>query len=572
MLAAMALFLFVAQTDRLATIEGKVLDAVTNQPLAGARIIMLRTDRGGAVIGARLWDTVADPGGYEPNADTIAVLTGIDGVFQFRVAAPVKFMLFADLGEYVRFSGRARYEADAKGTSGIVIRLTPEQTISGRITDVDTDKPVRGMAVVPCRYLSATSGRLLVPAGRSGTTDAEGRYRLEGLTPGEYYLEIRPPYGEKIGEPALVKDFRDAVQITYARSWYPGVSRREEAVPVTVPAGSTAEGIDIRIAKRRTASVRGRVILAEGALTEGETVLLTLMSVEKTFTASMFASTASGKVRPGAGFQIDRLSPGTYWLMAHTQGRSRAERLWAGINLQVGEENLDGMDLHMRKGVTVTGRIRIEGPRATPNGPALPKNDMQANLAPLVRAPMFDESNVPVRSEDGSFSIPGVIADTYRVVISNALTGYKISGVRYNGTRCAQDLVSIDATANAHELDITLAAANASIAVTATDGSRPVPGATVLMLPDGADGRFFAVALKSVQADKDGRASFDGLLPGVYRLAAYPEGTVWGEDPNLRQRIAGGEEVRLTAGQVALKQIRTVSASDLRTAISEDRN
>ncbi len=559
MLAALALFLFAAQTDKLATIEGKVLDAVTNQPLAGARVILLRTDRGATIIGPQLWETLADPSGHDPKGDTVAVLTGIDGAFRFRVEAPVKFMLFADYGKYVRSSGRDRYEADAQGKSGILIRLTPEQTMSGRVTDVDTGEPVRGMAVVPCRYLSGGGGRMLAPAGRSGTTDEDGRYRLEGLAPGEYYLEVRPPYAEKIGEPTPVKDFKEAVQITYSRSWYPGVPRREEAAPITVLAGGGAEGIDIKIAKRRTASVRGRVILEEGTLKQDETVFLSLQFIERTrFGAVMFVSAASGKIKPGAGFQMDRLSPGTYWLMASTQGRSRAERLWAGMNLQVGEENLDGLDLYMRKGYTVTGRIRMDGHVAKTDEPALPKEGIKANLAPLIRAPMFDESDVDVRSKDGLFEIPGVIADDYRFVVSNAPSGYKVFEVRYNGTLRPHGVVTIDTGANAHELDVVLAPANASIVVTATDGSRPVAGASILLLPDPVQDRLMPMLIKRVQADKDGRASFDGLLPGAYRVVAYNEGVVWGEDPNLTQRLASGEEVRAASGHSTMKQIRTV--------------
>ncbi len=168
MLAALALFLFAAQTDRLAIVEGKVLDGVTNQPLAGARVILLRTDRGRTIIGPQLWDTVADPGGHDPKAETIAVLTGTDGAFRFQVEAPVKFYLSADYRKYVRSARGTSYEADAQGTSGIVIRLTPEQTITGRVTDVDTGDPVRGLAVVACRYRSTGPGRMLLPTGKFG--------------------------------------------------------------------------------------------------------------------------------------------------------------------------------------------------------------------------------------------------------------------------------------------------------------------------------------------------------------------------------------------------------------------
>lgn len=561
MLLAFALLFFSAQADKLADIEGKVLDAVTNQPLAGARVILLRTDRGLTVISSQLWDTIPDPNGQDPKARTLAVVTDIDGAFRFKVEAPVKFYLFSDYGGYVRSRHGQSHTADSNGTTGILIRLTPEVSISGRVTDVDTGEPVRGLSVVARRRVSAGFGRLLVPAGRSGTADHNGAYRIAGLTPGEYYVEVRPPSGEKIGEPAPVKDFREAVQITYAPSWYPGVPRREEAAPISVLSGNGAEGIDIRIAKRRTASVRGRVFLAGGTLKPDETILLGLTSIERRFGAASFGAVAGGKVKPGAGFQIDRLAPGTYWLAAHTPGRTRAERLWAGITLHVGEENLDGQDLYLRKGFNVTGRVRIEGRDAKPDAAALPAEDIQANLEPVVRAPMIDEVQpVPVRGKNGSFTIQGVIADTYRIAISKPPSGYKVSELRYNGTLCPYGVVTIEAAASEHQLDVTLAPANASIAVNVTDGSRPSPGATLLLVPDRVEDHLLGITLRTVRADKDGRATVDGLLPGTYKMIAYPEGALWGEDPELKQRLAAGEGVQLAAGQVVMKQLRAVSS------------
>ncbi len=559
MLVAFALLLFTVQADKLADIEGKVLDAATNQPLASARVILLRTDRGPAVISQKLWEAVPGPGGQDSKADTLAVLTGIDGTFRFKLEVPAKFSLFADYGGYVR-SSAGRHEVGLEGNKGIIIRLTPEQTISGRVIDVDTGEPVRGLAVVACRYLSFGSGRMLVAAG-SGTTDGDGNYRIKGLTPGEYYIGIRPPFGEKIGEPTPVKDFKTAVQITYARSWYPGVPRREEAAPITVSAGGGAEGIDFKVAKRRTASVRGRVFLAGGTLAAEESILVFLEQIDRRFGAAMFSTTARGQVRPGAGYQIDRLSPGTYWLQAHTPGRTRAQRLCAGILLQVGEENLDGQDLYLRKGFTVTGRVRMEGRTAKPEEPVLPGETVEANLAPLVRAPMFDERPVPVRSRDGSFAIESVTADTYRLVISKPPSGYLVSELRYNRTLCPHGVVTIDSAADAHELEVTLAPANASITATATDGSRPSAGATLLLVPDPIEHRLLQVTLRSAKTDKDGRATFDSLLPGTYRLTAYPEGVLWGDDPYLKQSLAAGEEVRLSAGQGLMKEIRTVSSN-----------
>lgn len=57
----------------------------------------------------------------------------------------------------------------------------------------------------------------------------------------------------------------------------------------------------------------------------------------------------------------------------------------------------------------------------------------------------------------------------------------------------------------------------------------------------------------------DGRATFNGLLPGAYRMTAYPAGALWGDDPDLKQRLATGEGVRVADKQTAQIQVRAQS-------------
>ncbi len=68
------------------------------------------------------------------------------------------------------------------------------------------------------------------------------------------------------------------------------------------------------------------------------------------------------------------------------------------------------------------------------------------------------------------------------------------------------------------------------------------------------------VSLRPWKADKDGRVTIANLVPGTYRVIAYPAGAYWGEDPNLKQRLADGQEARVTGKQPVVIQIRTQAA------------
>jgi len=176
--------------------------------------------------------------------------------------------------------------------------------------------------------------------------------------------------------------------------------------------------------------------------------------------------------------------------------------------------------------------------------PALPTEDLHVELSPLVRARFEDEAPAPARARDGEFTLDGVIVDRYRVTISSkALMGYQASEVRYNGGLCLHGLVSIHGGAFAHRLEIMLSLAVSSVSATVTDGLRPSPGATVLLVPQPVDDDAITYELRSAKADGAGNATINGLLPGRYRIAAYPEGAFWRDDPSLKQRLVSGQEV-----------------------------
>lgn len=187
LLAGVLLLIQAPPEDGLATIHGRVIDSATKLPIARARVILVRTNRGATVMGREVFETVPSEGSQDPISAHFAVLTSDKGDFSFRVVGPVKFRLFADREGYVRgeagSSGGGSYEANP-GTlkTEIVISLHPESTIAGRVIDANTRQPLPGLAVMPYRYRGIGGGRVLGPAGSSSITDKDGRYEIGGLT------------------------------------------------------------------------------------------------------------------------------------------------------------------------------------------------------------------------------------------------------------------------------------------------------------------------------------------------------------------------------------------------------
>jgi hypothetical protein len=93
------------------------------------------------------------------------------------------------------------------------------------------------IAAVPAAEAEKTGGTALLGIS---LTDEEGRYRLENIPPGRYYI------------------FAGLIDLP---SYYPNATSIAAATPVDVDAGVTLSGIDFRMARPASLAVTGRLIV-----------------------------------------------------------------------------------------------------------------------------------------------------------------------------------------------------------------------------------------------------------------------------------------------------------------------
>lgn len=234
----LAVFAFLAvlqsgSAQDLAEISGKVIDSSSKLPLAGVRVVLFRWGEGASFM----YDTVdkAEPMAQpqDPKSPVFSMLTGDDGRFSFKTT-PSYFSLYAKSRGYVGWgddSATRRFLTLKPGqkVADILIAMDMPGSISGRVIDPETGKPVPGLAVTPMAWQISDGSRALVFAGEAATSDKNGVYEIKGLSPGEYVLQIGPSYGEKFEPGGNADEFRANAQRSYVRSYYPGVERREQA-------------------------------------------------------------------------------------------------------------------------------------------------------------------------------------------------------------------------------------------------------------------------------------------------------------------------------------------------------
>jgi hypothetical protein len=169
--------------------------------------------------------------------------------------------------------------------------------------------------------------------------------------------------------------------------------RVEEALPVKLAEGAPIEGVEIRIKKRKTASIRGRV-LGDAPPGAPPDVSIGLFGIQQQLTGMSFSIIAQGKLKAGDEFEIDHLNPCTCYLSATMRGDRPKVAL---LSLVIGEDNQDGLDLNLRPTVSLNGHVRMEGREPGWDQPALPTDSVRISF-------------------NGRASFAGLIAGAYRLI------------------------------------------------------------------------------------------------------------------------------------------------------------
>jgi hypothetical protein len=547
-----------SQESNIATVRGKVVDALSGLPVAGARIVVARFDRSRNMSLQHALQAQPTEN-QDPKAERFAVLTGSDGSFHFRLQVPASFHLFVDAAGYAmpfKGIGPANTYVLKSGSSvpDILVRLVPSAGISGQVTDRDSGAPVRGRVVLAQRYRSAGPTRALVVEAQS-TTDEQGRFALTRLDPGDYYLEVREPQSAIVEAPKSGSEFPEDVLMGY-RAWYPDSPRVEEAIPVTVLEGSGVQDLKLSIKKIRLPRVRGRVVGDESTAESAE-AQLALVHLDMNRFGGGQRILARGAVKIGSEFQIDNIPPGTYWLTASTSGPQRQA---AALPVHISDRNQDGLDLFLSKGLVVKGSVRKVEEQGG-NRPLPPGENLRVILRPLRQLlPDVPGFIAPVRPSDGHFTISGVYPQKYEVFLSG-LAGYQVAEIRYNGSKVDHSVVEVG-TATAHTVDIVVAPASSSIALIVKDGIRPAAGASVILAREPVDEEVLLLTvtgIREAKTDAEGHLTFSNLLPGVYRVIAYAGGVLWAEDPRFHERLASSKQIMVGPMQTTTAELQVQS-------------
>lgn len=464
-----------------------------------------------------------------------------EGKFAFADLGPGEYTILPNAPAYV-VNGEARSWkpgvtvtlGDGEHIEGLALALERGGVITGRVYDAN-GRPVISEDV----HIAAVdeNGKRLQSDnwfGGTNRTDDRGIYRVFGLKPGRYIVSAgKPADGISMG-------YRSASK-SYPATYYPGVLDEGRATPVEVSTGGEVGGIDIgfgRVAQNYAAA--GRVVDENGE--PAQLVNVAYGSVrDGRLTGSIGFSGASNE---RGEFRFTGLAPGSYAAIVMPGGTSG--RTAAPVYFDVVDHDVAGIEITMKKGVTVAGSVVLEGPSG--QNPAELLQSMVVYVSAKggrggVEAQMATKS---ARIDAaGTFTIKGVSPGTYQIgVISMGKgKGLSVTRIEVGGVPLSGEL-EVTADADVGGVVMVLASGTGTIR-----GHVTVTGGTLSSQRMGVGFRRADSQAREQPATIDDRGQFliEGLAPGEYVLFVR---ALTGDGP-ANWLMHNGKEQRITVANGA---------------------
>jgi hypothetical protein len=262
----------------------------------------------------------------------------------------------------------------------------------------------------------------------------------------------------------------------------------------------------------RAAVITGRVIDAGTKLPVGRTELT--LAEEGNVTPIAYSVTADAK----GNFELKGVPEGSYLLVAEKPIQSQNDKLmWGRKNVRVGDADLKNVEIAIRRGVEVSGRILVDG-KANIDLTRL-TGALEPAQTSAIRGFMPEVGKASVKP-DGSFAFQDVPDGNYRINFSPISAGFYLKAGQTPDVLVTG--VTVIRGQPVQSLELTLSSGVARLEGTVMKDQQPFPGATVVLVPD-SERRSQPSYYRQTLSNRQGRFALQNIIPGDYEVFAWQE-------------------------------------------------
>lgn len=484
------------------TVAGRVLTAADGTPVKSARIGLIpENNRASSQI-------------YGGSSDS-------DGNFTIKNIPPGPYQFFASHSGFVEQHYKAGLNeswpifslSPGEKVADVVFRLTAAAVITGRITNEDGD-PMQRVEVVALRRPTEDERedselrhhKVEMHPVASAQSDDRGHYRIFGLKPGEYYVRAddssQPPPGPiPVEESFWVKQ---SLGSDYAPVYYPSATSVSQAQVIPIKSGEEAQA-DLVLRQVKTVEVSGRVIGPTGPAANA----LVFLEPDPPDSDLQRQDTTDEK----GGFHLHSVPEGGYYITVHQrQQGTYVYTARARQKIDVIGENIDSLTITLGLGVTIQGRVKIDGVSSSV------LDRVSFALAPVDEdGPFGGDAEM---NKDGSFEMKSVLDGNYALSVWGLNRGGYLKSVHLGADNVLEKGVQVEGSVPG-KIEVVVASDGAKVEGSVTDDDGPVIGARIRLLPDPLT-PYNHLRIHRTSTDQLGHFSIQDIAPGKYKLTAKP--------------------------------------------------
>ncbi|MBI4907184.1 MAG: carboxypeptidase regulatory-like domain-containing protein [Acidobacteria bacterium] len=506
-----------------ASISGRVVHAGTGEPLRKATVSLI-------------------PSGTEEAIPRTAI-TAPEGTFSFDNVTAGKYQITASKTGFLsqrmgsaggRISASSSITVQAgQATTGVDLKLTPQGAVTGRVVDGDGD-PVQGAQITIVRIISTGGKTGLTPASVGYSNDL-GEFRVASLPQGRYLVSatVRNAFrgGPGPGGPPSRSRVPEGVKDDWVLTYFPSSTTASGASPVEVRAGMDTAGVTIQIRRAPILTVSGHVSGNLGPAPEqeqstrrgpggGSRVGLMLVSGDRD--ASFVQGPGQTATVDGSGkFVFHNVTPGAYQVIA--QRFDRRPVTLARLPIQVGNNDIEGLNIALQEPVTVTGILKFDALNNSPVDQGSTRLYLQpAESGSSPGFGMGGNSAEATLKPDGGFSISGVSRERLVLYAYNLPQGAYLRSVKVGGQEMIDTGLDLTTAGPQVQVEAIIGMNGSIIQGTLLQDGKPVPAYTMSVHPEPAHPNQPWLT-KTTTTDANGKFTFRALPPGEYRVFGWEE-------------------------------------------------
>jgi hypothetical protein len=491
----------------------------------------------------------------------------------------------------------------------LVVKIWRGAVIAGVVRD-EHGTPVPGVPVT-ATPMRAGGAQLLTLSNNGDETNDLGEYRIFGLEPGRFVVSVKPssggggpltamPDNEVDAAFALLKrraattgalsaaaDLPAPRPFEYAPVFHPSETILAHAQPVAVVAGQEALGTDIALRRVMTSTVSGHLSRVDGMPAAGTSLQLKMVVPPGPF--ALDAPTVNATARSDGTFYFPQVLPGAYRLIARAAARpapptdprggsvrppSGMESLWAVADVSAAGADIQGLALTLEPGVTVSGRIAVDGTTEPPQDLSQFRVFMAIPQLLTLRpgqglsSSQFLQMPSPVQVRpDGTFEIAGLLPDTFKLNIVGpgiGPTGWRPATALAGGTDWLDGLVTLAPRTTVSNLVLTLTDRHSELTGT-LESSDGQPVSDVFVIAFSSTRAHWGLGSRRVQAVRpaiDGQYAIADLPPGEYFLSALSDvdQDEWLDPAFLETLVPSSLRITIGDGEKKVQNLRLGAA------------